>query len=65
MVNRVKTEQDETSYKIINELGAVDMDSRRLEERTEEQEKKLSRVSRTLDNGSNNKDREYCNLIYF
>ena len=52
MVNRVKTEQDETSYKIINELGAVDMDSRRLEERTEEQEKKLSRVSRTLDNGS-------------
>lgn len=51
MVNRVKTEQDETSYKIINELGAVDMDSRRLEERTEEQEKKLSRVSRTLDKG--------------
>ncbi|CAG5090056.1 Oidioi.mRNA.OKI2018_I69.PAR.g12447.t1.cds [Oikopleura dioica] len=64
MVNRVKTEQDETSYKIINELGAVDMDSRRLEERTEEQEKKLSRVSRTLDNGSNNENSEYWKAKY-
>ena len=49
MVNRVKTEQDETSMTIINELGAVDMDSRRLEEKTEEQEKKLNRVTRTLE----------------
>ena len=49
MVNRVKTEQDETSLTIINELGAVDMDSRRLEEKTEEQEKKLNRVTRTLE----------------
>ncbi|CBY37564.1 unnamed protein product [Oikopleura dioica] len=50
MVNRVKTEQDETSFEIINELGAVDMDSKRLEEKTEEQEKKLNRVTRTLEN---------------